>query len=251
MTTQQPASRWKLFAFVVIAALTVTYLFAIFNPWLAFLSGIAILACGAAFAAWPPLSQSIARWRQIPLPTARTRIYLGTPIACYGVILLAISQSQIRANWREADVRAEIARELNKANSAIEQKHAEEALKICASLESKANSDEKAKISAIRNRAQDVERARQVRSANDQVLRLVSDGQTFLINRELDNAQSSLNAALHVPLATLFSTANEFADQIASARTKLAAAHLEKGDMSAAKKELKRAISVPKAKSTA
>jgi tetratricopeptide (TPR) repeat protein len=250
MTTQQPTSRWKLFAIVIVAAGTVTYLFGTTYPWFALLSGFAIFACSAAYAAWPPMSQSIARWRQSSSPVLKTRIVIAAPIACYGVILLAISQSQIRADWDEAAVRLQIAHELDDANSAVDRDRLEEALKICTDLDSKANAAEITRIASIRNRVGEIENVRNIKTANSKVLQVVSEGEIFVIRRQLDNAESRLNAAFDVPLANEFSRATEFADQIVLARSKLATAHFEKGDLSSAKDELRRAVNVPQAKST-
>ena len=249
MTTQQPTYRWKLFALIVVAAVSVTYLFGTMYPWFALLTGVALFGCSAAYAVWPPMSQSIARWRQNSSPLLKTRIAIAAPIACYGVILLAISQSQIRADWDVAAVRAEVAQKLDDANSAVDRERLEEALQICVDLDSKANVDEQTKIAAIRTRVGKIENVRNIKTANTKVLQLVSEGEIFIIRRQLDNAESRLNAAFDVPLANEFSRAIEFADQLVSARTKVATAHFEKGELSSAKDELRRAINVPQASS--
>lgn len=250
MTTQQPVFRWKLFAIFVITAFTATYLFGTTYPWFALLSGVGLFTCSVAYGAWPPMSQSIAQWRQISRPVLKTRIVIAAPIACYGAILLSISQSQIRADWREADVRLQIARELDDASSAVDRERLDEALKICVDLDSKANAAERTKIAALRNRVGEIKKVRHIKTANSKVLQLVSEGEIFIIRRELDNAESRLHSAFDVLLANDFSRAVEFADQLVSARTKLAATHFDKGELSSAKDELRRAVNVPQAKST-
>jgi tetratricopeptide (TPR) repeat protein len=144
----------------------------------------------------------------------------------------------------------QIAHELDDANSAVDRDRLEEALKICTDLDSKANAAEITRIASIRNCVGEIENVRNIKTANSKVLQVVSEGEIFVIRRQLDNAESRLNAAFDVPLANEFSRATEFADQIVLARSKLATAHFEKGDLSSAKDELRRAVNVPQAKST-
>lgn len=251
MNPTPSVSRWKVIAGIALVAVVITIVFATFYPWLALLTGISLIASGIAYAAWPPMSQRIATWLQRPTPTTRSCIYFGAPAACYGIVLLALSQSHIRANWRESDTRAEVTRQLEDAKSATERDRLDEALKICAEMELKANSAEKTQVAAIRTQIREKEKAREIKAANGKVQQLVSDGQIFIIKRELDNAQSALETALNVPQATEFGSAQKFANQIAADRTALAKTLSEKGELASAKLELQRAIGVPTATATA
>lgn len=251
MTTSKPTFRWKPIAAAVVGAIIATVLFAGFFPWLAGLAGLTLLAGGIAYAAWSPISERIAALLSLPRPPLQSRIFLGAPIVVYGVTLLALSQSQIRTNWRAAETRAEVVREIENANSALERDRVDEALTICSRLELKANSNEKTQIAAVRARAQAIENTHRTRAANAKVLQWVSDGRIHVVKRELDNAQSALEAALHVPEATEFRRATEFADEIVAARTKLAAAFLDNGELAKAKGQAQQAIRVPSAADTA
>jgi len=250
MTARQPNLRWKPIAAVVAIAIIATMLFASFYPWLAVLAGLTLLAGGIAYAAWPPMSERIATLRSLPCPPLQSRIYFGAPIVVYGVILLALSQSQIRANWRTAETRAEVAREIENANAELERDGVDEALRICSRLDSKANSDEKTQLAALRARAQAIEYTRRTKAANTKVLQLVSDGRIHIIQRDLDNAQSALEAALHVPMATDFARATEFANEIVAAKVKMATGFRDSGELAKAKEQAQQAIAISSATAT-
>ena len=251
MSAGQRKFRWKTIAVAVVAAIIVTVLFANFYPWLALLSAITLLAGGIAYAAWPPMSERIARLRGRPCPSLQRRIFMAVPIVLYGVILLALSQSQIRANWRAAEVRAEVAREIENANTALEQEQVDEALRICGLLDSKANADEKTQLAAIRARAQNIENTNRTKAANAEVLQLISDGRTHVLRRDLDKAHSALETALNMPMATEFGRATELANEIVAARTKLAIGFLDAGELAKARQHAEQAIGVPSATETA
>ena len=251
MTLRQLTSHWKIILVAVLIAIIATMFFASYYPWLAMLIGLAMLSGGIAYAAWPPISEKIASLRSTVCPPLQIRLYVGAPIVVYGVVLLAIAQSQIRAGWRTADVHAEIAREIENANSALEHERVDEALKICSQLDSKADADEKSKITAVRARAQAIETAHRTKAANNKVLQLASDGQIYVIKRELDDAQSSLEAALSVPMASEFEPATKLANQIVAARTKVAGDLLGGGELAKAKAQAQQAVGVSRATETA
>jgi hypothetical protein len=251
MNTGQRNMGWKTIALAVGAAIIVTFIFATIYPWLALLSGMTLVAGGIAYAAWRPMSERIAHLRSLPYPSLQRRISIVMPIVLYGVVLLALSQSRIRANWQAAEVRAEVAREIEKANTALQQERADEALQICALLDSKANADEKTQLAAIRNRVQSIENANRTKAANAEVPKLVSDGRNHVLRQDLEKAQSALEAALNMPMATEFKGTTELANQIAAARTKLAIASLDAGDLLKAKEYAQQAMRVPSATETA
>lgn len=220
--TGQLRSRWKPIAAAVVAAIIVTVCFAAFYPWLSLLCAIILLAGGIAFAAWAPVSERIASLRNRPCPSVLHRIYTAVPIVLYGVILLALSQSQIRSSWRDAEVRVEVGRQIEDANTALEQERVDEALKICNLLDSKANADEQSQVAAIRARAQTIQNANRVKEANDSVNRLLLECRQLANQFQFDKAQSVLDTALRTPFATEFQNATELADAIVTGRNKLA-----------------------------
>ena len=162
-----------------------------------------------------------------------------------------MSQSQIRANWRTAEIRVEVASEIENANAALEQERVEEALRICNLVGSKANADEKTQLDALRARAQTIQIAQRTKAANAKVRQLVSDGRNHVLRRHLDKAQSTLDTALNMPTATEFGLAIELANEIVAARTKLAIGFLDAGELAKAKEHAQQAISVPSATETA
>lgn len=247
MNTSQPNRRWKLIAAAVLSAIIATMFFACFFPWLALLTGLALLAGGIAHAAWPPISEKLASLRSLPCPSLQSRIYIGVPIAVFGLVLLALAQSQIRANWRTADIRAEVAKEIEQANSALDQERVDEALEICVQLDARANAEEKTQVAAIRARAQSIENSRRKKAANVEVVRLVSDGRLQIMKRDLAAAQSTLERALSVPMATEFDRATAFANEIVAAHRKLATGLFDDGEFAEAKKHIELAIRVPSA----
>lgn len=251
MTLRQVTSHWKIILAAVLIAIIATLLFASYYPWLAMLIGLAMLSGGIAYAAWPPISEKIASLRSTVCPPLQIRIYVGAPIVVYGVVLLAIAQSQIRAGWRTADVHAEVAREIENANSALERERVEDALGICSALELKADADEKKQIVAIRERARAIENKQRAKAANNKVLQLVSDGRNHIIRRDIDSAQASLDAALQVPNATEFGSAATLANEVVVGRTKLATGFLDNVELGKAKEQLELAIAISKATETA
>ena len=243
-------TRFFIILAVVVTAILATALFASFYPWLALLSAVALLAGGIAYTAWPPVFERIASLRSRPCPSLQRRIYIAAPIVLYGLILLALSQSQIRANWRGAEVRAEVAHEIENANAALEQEQVDEALRICDLLDSKANADEKTQLAAIRDRAEIIENTHRTEAANAKVRKLVSDGRTHVSMKEIDKAQSALETALDTPMATEFGRATELANKIVAARTKSANRFLDAGEFEKAKDQAQQAIRVPSATGT-
>ena len=222
VNTGQLKARWKPIAVAVVAVAIVTVIFAIFSPWLALLAAIILLAGGIAFAAWPPMAERIAQLRNRTRPSAQQRIYNSVPIILYGAILLALSQSQIRSNWSEAEVRADVAREIENAKTALEQQRLDEALRICDLLDSKANADEKSQVAAVRARAHAMHNANRVTAANDEVRQLISGGLKQAALLQIDEAQSALDTAMQTPFATEFRDASELKNAIAAGRTRLA-----------------------------
>ena len=226
-------------------------LFANSYPWLALLSATTLLAGGIAYAAWPPISERIVRLRGRPCPSLQRRIYIAVPIALYGIILLALSHSQIRANWRAAEVRAEVASQIENANTALEQEQAGKALIICRLLDSKVNADEKIQLAAIRARAQSIANANRIKAANAKVRKLIAEGRDHVLRRDVDKAQSALKAAINMPMATEFGRATKLANEIVAARTKLAIGFFDAGELGKAREHAEQAIGVPSATETA
>ncbi|MSR57499.1 MAG: hypothetical protein EXS05_07485 [Planctomycetaceae bacterium] len=248
MTTPQSLKSMAIALGIAIAA---TWLFATFFPWLAATVALAILAGGIAYAAWPAISQKMSSARNTALPTFKDRILVGTPAVVYGLILLTLAQSQIRATWRIAAIRAEVAREIENANDALAKQRIDEALKICGLLDSKANSEEKALITAIRQRADLIHNDHQIKSANAAVAQFVNEGRIHVIRNRMDEAQTALESALHVPMATEFGPATQFANEIVVARTALANGFRDSGDFAKAKQQAQQALSIPSATDTA
>jgi hypothetical protein len=129
MNTGKSNSRWRVIVAVGAAsAITVTILFASFFPWLAAFVGLILLAGGVSYGAWPPVSERIFVARGAAPPSVQSRIYFGSPIAAYGVILLMLSQAEIRANWRNSETREKFAKSIEAVNSTVHEQQVEESL---------------------------------------------------------------------------------------------------------------------------
>ena len=189
--------------------------------------------------------KKVATIRGTACASLQSRIYVGSTVVVYGVILLALSQSHIRANWRVAGIRDEVARAIDDANKAVDEQRVEKALEICSLLDSKANADEKKKISDVRIRVEAIKQASRTTSANNTVIQLVEDGRRHIAKQKLDDAQSALKSALQVPMATDFSTTTELANEIVTKRNELAIDLLYKDELAKAKEQVQLAIGIP------
>ncbi|MCH2131516.1 MAG: hypothetical protein MK179_20450, partial [Pirellulaceae bacterium] len=246
-----PKFPWKTIVVAVVTTIIVTGFFATFFPWLALLSGMILLAGGIAFTAWPPMSERIAQLlRNQPRPSVQHRIYIAVPIVLCGAILLVLSQSQIRSNWRAVEVRAEVAQAIEDANTELEQGQVDKALSICSLLDTRVTADERIQLATIRARIKTIQTASRVKSANDQVRQLLYEGKDHAVNWQLDKAQSTLESALQTPLATEFQRAEELADDIVAKRTKSARRFIDAGDLAQAKEHAQKAVLVPSATDT-
>ena len=160
-------------------------------------------------------------------------------------------RSQIRANWQEAKTRVEVAAKIEDANIAIEDKRVDEALRICEAIEKKANGDEKTQLDAIRRRAVAIQNEIRTKEANTKVFRLVSDCRLYLLKGEIDKAQSALEKALNMPMATEFGPVTKLANQLATKRANLADDLFDAGELEKAKQQAQQAIDTPSATETA
>ncbi|MDA1052327.1 MAG: FxLYD domain-containing protein, partial [Planctomycetota bacterium] len=237
MNTAQSKFPWKAIAAVAVSAVLMTMLFISFFPWLAAFTGLMLLAGSVAYAAWPPVFKKIAMIRGRACPSLQSRLYVGSPVVIYGVILLAVSQSQIRANWRDAGTRDDVRRAIVSAEMALEQQQVDETLEILSRLDD-VTSDEKTEITAILKRAQTI-------AANNEVARLVSTGRTQLAKQDLNDCEATLKAALQVPMASEFATATKFAGEIVEKRMALAIGLLSEGEFDRAKEQAQRGMDVP------
>ncbi|MEQ1905456.1 MAG: hypothetical protein ABL888_14805 [Pirellulaceae bacterium] len=140
-----------------------------------------------------------------------------------------------------------MASEIDKAEIALQRELVDEALRICAGIESKANADEKAQLANIRDRAKDISVAIRKKAANAKAVELAAVGRHFVVRKELDKAQSNLEAALNVPMATQFEEATKLANLIVAERIKMANESLVAEDLVTAKKHVDKAMRVPSA----
>jgi hypothetical protein len=241
---------WKPIAAAVVAVILVSVLFAAYFPWLALLLAIILLAGGIGFAVWPPMSERIAHLRSRQRPSVRQRIYVAVPLVLCGVTLLALSQSQIRSGWNATEVRVEVAREIMDANSALDRGDVDEAITICNLLDSKANTEEKSQVAAIRARVETLQHSNRVKAANTTVRQLLLDCKQHYMSRQLDEAQLVLKTAVQTPFATEFLNASELADSIVAGMTRLAQKCLDEGDTAGAKEHAAKAILVSSATKT-
>lgn len=242
--------RWRTIAIALSVVVALTLLFTAFFPWLALLSSLALVGVAITYASWKSMYEKIAKLKSLPVPSLQRRLLITVPFVVYGIVLFALSQSQIRANWRVAETRAEVAQKIENAKTALEEERVDSALRICNLIEEKANADEKAQLEAIRTHARTKKNAHRIDDANSQVRRLVSDGQKQLLRQNVDGAQATLEKALKIQMATEFATAIKLANAIVAARTKFAIDFLEAGELDKAKQLVEEANNTPSATDT-
>lgn len=223
---------------IVVIVFLITIIFSIFYPLFALLAAVALLTLGIAYVAWPALSERIAILRNRPFPPVSKRIFSAGPAILLGILLLVLSQATIRGSWRADKVRAEVATEIDQANSALDEDRVEDALKICGLLDSKADGDQKKQIASIRSRAEQIENERFAQ-------KLILNGQEHLSKNEFDEARRNLEKVLKMSFGSKSESATKFANAIVAARMRSARVLFNAGDLTEAKEIAKQATIVP------